>query len=46
MFLLFLIEKYSTEIPDTDREEDINDEPEKEGSIQVDMDKIYGEIGE
>jgi len=40
------IEKYSTEIPsDADRDEDLADEKE-ENRIQVDVDKIYGEIGE
>jgi len=40
------IEKYSTEIPmDADRDEDPADEKE-EHRIQVDVDKIYGDIGE
>jgi len=40
------IEKYSTEIPaDANREEDLADEKE-ENRIQVDVDKIYGDIGE
>jgi len=41
------IEKYSTEIPaDAAREEDQPDETEKGNRIQVDVDKIYGDIGE
>jgi len=41
------IEKYSTEIPvDAARDEDLPDETEKGTHIQVDVDKIYGEIGE
>jgi len=40
------IEKYSTEIPaDAERDEDVAEEKE-ENRIQVDVDKIYGEIGE
>jgi len=40
------IEKYSTEIPtDANRDEDLADEKE-ENRIQVDVDKIYGDIGE
>jgi small subunit ribosomal protein S2 len=39
------IEKYSTEIP-VERDEDLADETEKENRIQVDVDKIYGDIGE
>jgi small subunit ribosomal protein S2 len=41
------IEKYSTEIPaDAARDEDQPDETEKGNHIQVDVDKIYGDIGE
>jgi small subunit ribosomal protein S2 len=41
------IEKYSTEIPtDAARDEDMPDETEKGHRIQVDVDKIYGDIGE
>jgi len=41
------IEKYSTEIPvDAARDEDMPDEAEKGHRIQVDVDKIYGDIGE
>jgi len=41
------IEKYSTEIPtDATRDEDLPEEAEKGHRIQVDVDKIYGDIGE
>jgi len=41
------IEKYSTEIPaDSLKEEAAPEEPEKQDRIQVDVDKIYGDIGD
>ena len=41
------IEKYSTEAPaERDRDETPEEEPEKEDRIQVDVDKIYGKIGD
>jgi small subunit ribosomal protein S2 len=41
------IEKYATEIPvETAKDEELPDETEKEHRIQVDVDKIYGDIGE
>ena len=40
------IEKYSTEIPPEYDKDEVPEDEEKRDKIQVDVDKIYGEIGE